>query len=70
MIFVGRLRNSIGLIPRRINSAYGCLMDKARMPHLSEILRQRVNERRYKLRQFPQGDGAAGATTFKDSRPL
>ena len=39
-IFVRRLRpavslsnqNSIGLIPRKINSAYGCLMDNARIP--------------------------------------
>jgi hypothetical protein len=23
-------------VPRRINSAYGCLIDKARMPDLSE----------------------------------
>src|SRR5260221_553057 len=35
MIRVGRERNSIGLIPRKINSAYGWRMDKARIHQLS-----------------------------------
>jgi hypothetical protein len=37
MIFVGRERNSIGLIPRRINSAYGWRIDNARMSAISSF---------------------------------
>src|SRR2546429_6003454 len=43
MMRVGRVRYSTVLIPRRINSAYGWRIDRARMPCLSEGASPRMN---------------------------